>query len=47
MTNSIALGLGLALVAGILADVLLNDSNALVFLGKELFDLIEYLAFWR
>lgn len=47
MTNSIALGLGIALVVAILADITLNGSDALVFLGKELFRLIEYLAFWR
>lgn len=47
MTNKIALFLGITLLAGILADVVLNSGDALVFLGKELFLLIEYLAFWR
>lgn len=47
MTNSIALVLGITVVGGIAADLLLNSGDALVFLGKELFLLIEYLAFWR
>lgn len=47
MTNSIALGLGLAIVALIAADLALYGSGHAIFLGKKLFELIEWIAFWR
>ena len=47
MTNRIAIALGAVIVALILLDVLLFRSENLVFLGKKMFDLIEWLAFWR
>ncbi len=47
MTNSIALGLAVAVVGALAADVFLNDARASVFMGKEMLLLIEYLAFWR
>lgn len=47
MTNSIALGLAVAVVAALAADVFLNDAQASIFMGKEMLLLIEYLAFWR
>ena len=47
MTNKIALGLGLTLLALIAGDLIFYESQHLLFLGKKLFELIEWLAFWR
>ncbi len=47
MTNRIAIWLGGLLVLMIGADVLLFGSDHLVFLGRKMLDLIEWMAFWR
>ncbi|MGR3623001.1 glyceraldehyde-3-phosphate dehydrogenase [Pseudophaeobacter sp.] len=47
MTNKIAIWLGLILIAGILADLTLTGGANLRFLGKRLFELIDWIAFWR
>jgi len=47
MTNRIAIGLGLVLIAAFASDFMLNDGAASLFLGKKLADLTEYIAFWR
>ncbi|MBJ6370263.1 hypothetical protein [Sedimentitalea arenosa] len=47
MTNSIALVLGLLILAALGMDLLLHGTEHLVFLGKKLFDLIDWVAFWR
>ncbi|WP_299505123.1 hypothetical protein [uncultured Roseobacter sp.] len=47
MTNSIAIALGLILVCLVVVDVFIFGTEHLVFLGKKLFELIEWLAFWR
>lgn len=47
MTNRIALFLGLILIAAIVADVLYFGTEHLIFLGKKMFDLMEWMAFWR
>lgn len=47
MTNKLALVLGLMIAAAIVIDVSLNGTGHLVFLGKKLFQLLEWLAFWR
>lgn len=47
MTNTLSLILAALLIAWIGFDVYANDSENLLFLGKELFDLIEWMAFWR
>jgi hypothetical protein len=47
VTNTIALILGFLLIAAIAADVMLNGTEHLIFLGKKLAELIEYIAFWR
>ena len=47
MTNRIALFLGFFLIAAIVADIYLFGDEHMVFLGKKLFELIEWLAFWR
>jgi hypothetical protein len=47
MTDRIALGLGITVLALIAADLVLNGGTALLFLLRRLFDLVEYLSFWR
>lgn len=47
MTNPIALVLGLLLVAAVALDAMIYGSEHFIFLGKELFELIEWIAFWR
>ncbi|MGA9253920.1 MAG: hypothetical protein WBV78_04890 [Roseobacter sp.] len=47
MTNRIALSLAAVLLGLIVVDVLLFGTEHLVFLGKKMFELIEWLAFWR
>lgn len=47
MTNQIAIGLGVTLIGLIALDLMLFGTEHLVFLGKKLFDLIEWMAFWR
>lgn len=47
MTNQIAIGLGLLILAGLGLDAALHDGANLLFLLRKLADLIEWLAFWR
>ncbi|MCA0871997.1 hypothetical protein LCL97_14250 [Seohaeicola saemankumensis] len=47
MTNRLALILGLLILAALVVDVLLVGDEHLVFLGKKLAELIEWMAFWR
>lgn len=47
MTNRLALILGTLLVFAVLADLLLDDGAALLFLSKKLIELMEWMAFWR
>lgn len=47
MTNRLALVLAALILAAIAADFLINGSENLVFASKKLFELIEWLAFWR
>jgi hypothetical protein len=47
MTNTIAVVLALILIAAISIDVALYGSEHMVFLGKRLFELIDWIAFWR
>ncbi|MCD9147732.1 hypothetical protein [Pseudophaeobacter flagellatus] len=47
MTNKIAIWLGLILCAVILADLLLNDGIALLFLARKFYALLDWVAFWR
>ncbi|MEM6306240.1 MAG: hypothetical protein AAF744_16100 [Pseudomonadota bacterium] len=47
MTNRIALFLGFFLILAVAADVMLFGTEHLIFLGKKLLELIEWLAFWR
>lgn len=47
MTNRIALSIAVVLLGLIVLDVLLFGTEHLLFLGKKMFELIEWLAFWR
>ena len=47
MTNRIALIPGLIILAAIAFDLTTTGGGNLIFLGKKLVDLIEWLAFWR
>ncbi|MBW6506658.1 MAG: hypothetical protein K0B00_07915 [Rhodobacteraceae bacterium] len=47
MTDRIALGLGLAVLAAVGIDVALVGTAHLLFLGTRFVDFIDYLAFWR
>ena len=47
MTNRIAIPMGLLIVGAILIDLVLFDSQSLIFLSKKMFDLMEWMAFWR
>ncbi|MEP5730069.1 MAG: hypothetical protein ABJL67_11950 [Sulfitobacter sp.] len=47
MTNLIAIILGIILIIAIALDVTLYGNEHLIFLGKKLFELIEWIAFWR
>ena len=47
MTDRIAFGLGLAVLAAIGIDVALVGTDHLLFLGTKFVDFVDYLAFWR
>lgn len=47
MTNSLAIFLGILIVAALLADVFLTGGNNLLFLAKKFTDMTEWMAFWR
>jgi hypothetical protein len=47
MTNTIALFLGLFLLAAIGLDLMANDGEALLFLARKFLHLVEWVAFWR
>jgi hypothetical protein len=47
LTNTIALWLGLILLAGIVADLALNGGSALMFLARKFLDLVEWVDFWN
>lgn len=47
MTDRIALGLGLAVVAFLLADFLLFDWAMIYFLMQKFAVLIDWVQFWR
>ncbi|MGJ8628290.1 MAG: hypothetical protein ACSHXB_15120 [Sulfitobacter sp.] len=47
MTNRIAIFLGLFIIAALVADMMIFGSEHLIFLGKKMFELIEWIAFWR
>lgn len=47
MTNTIAIILGLIIVGSLTADYIMYGSEHLLFLAKKMFDLLEWMAFWR
>jgi hypothetical protein len=47
MTNPIALVLAILIVIALGVDLILFGSGHVVFLGKKLFQFLEWLAFWR
>lgn len=47
MTNKIAIGLGLFILAAFAMDYLLFGGTMPVFLGQRILELSEYIAFWR
>jgi len=47
VTNRIAICLGLILLLALTIDVVYYGTDHLLFLGKKLFELIEWMAFWR
>ncbi len=47
MTHKIALMLGFIILVAIAIDIMLAGTGHMVFLGKRLFELIDWIAFWR
>lgn len=47
MTNKIAIWLGLILIVGLVADLILEGGSNLLFLSKKFFELLDWVAFWR
>ncbi len=47
MTDRIALVLALVILAAIGADVVFNHATVMIFLGRRMTALIDFLQFWR
>ena len=47
MTNRLAIVLGLLLIVMIVGDIAVYGDDHMIFLSKKLFDLVEWVAFWR
>lgn len=47
MTNTIAVVLGALILSAIAVDVMLFDTEYLLFLARKFDEFIEWLAFWR
>jgi hypothetical protein len=47
VTNTIAFVLGLLILGAIAVDITVYGTQHLIYLSKKMFDLIEWLAFWR
>lgn len=47
MTNHIAIWLGFLILGGVIIDYAVFGPDHLVFLGKKLYALLDWLAFWR
>ncbi len=47
MNTPIALVLATLIIGGLVADTMIYGNEHLIFLGKEILDLIEWIAFWR
>lgn len=47
MTDRLALFLGIVIVVAIGADLWVYGTEHIIFLGKKLYALIDWMAFWR
>jgi hypothetical protein len=47
MPNRLAVALVALVVVAVLADQIMNDGQAGLFLLRKFVDLVEYLSFWR
>ncbi|MBV7392928.1 hypothetical protein [Mameliella sediminis] len=47
MTNRLAIMIALVIIGLIAADLTLAEGANLLFLGRKLFVLLDWLAFWR
>ncbi|MDF3382760.1 MULTISPECIES: hypothetical protein [Sulfitobacter] len=47
MTNPIAIVLALVIAGAMMIDLYVYGADHMVYLGKKLFELIEWMAFWR
>ena len=47
MTNRIAIWIGVFVTVAFVIDVIFYGTEHLLFLGKQMFDLLEWMAFWR
>jgi len=47
MTNPIAVMLGLLIVGALALDGFIYGSEHVIFLGKKMTELLEWMAFWR
>ncbi|MCL3882855.1 hypothetical protein [Marivita sp. GX14005] len=47
MTNSIAIGLGTLILAGIAVDLAVSGGDGALFLAAKGLDLLDWVAFWR
>ena len=47
MTNTIALWIGLILLAAVSADLAFQGGSASMFLARKFLDLVEWVDFWN
>lgn len=47
MTTKISIVLGLLIITSIVVDMGLFGTGHMVFLGKRMLELIDWVAFWR
>ncbi|APG47144.1 Glyceraldehyde-3-phosphate dehydrogenase [Phaeobacter inhibens] len=47
MTNRIAIILALLIITAVAIDIWIYGQVHMVFLGKRLFELLDWIAFWR
>ena len=47
MTNPIAIVLALVIAGAMMVDLYAYGADHMIYLGKKLFELIEWVAFWR
>ncbi|MGL4320113.1 MAG: glyceraldehyde-3-phosphate dehydrogenase [Paracoccaceae bacterium] len=47
MSNRAAIILASVVIGALLLDRILNAGDATMFMLRKMFDLVEYIAFWR